>query len=244
MNDSIYNARAALFKELNLPTSRSGIRVLQFRYLLKIGIWEIGLRSVFAVKRFLDIILSGMALLVLSPMFFVVGLAIVIEDGFPVFFAQNRVGLHGRVFRFYKFRSMYRNAEQLKDQLIKQNESKDGVIFKMKNDPRITRVGRFIRRFSIDEMPQFLNVLLGDLSIVGPRPPVPREVAQYTLDDRKRLHVKPGLTCLWQIQGRSEIPFKEQVRLDLQYIHSQSVIRDLVIMVKTVPAVLLGRGAF
>lgn len=105
-------------------------------------------------------------------------------------------------------------------------------------------MGRFIRRYSIDEMPQFLNVLLGDLSIVGPRPPVPREVAQYTLDDRKRLHINPGLTCLWQIQGRSEIPFKEQVQLDLQYIHSQSVMRDLMIMLKTVPAVLLGRGAF
>jgi lipopolysaccharide/colanic/teichoic acid biosynthesis glycosyltransferase len=118
------------------------------------------------------------------------------------------------------------------------------VIFKMKHDPRITRVGRFIRRFSIDEMPQFVNVLLGDLALVGPRPPVPREVAEYTLEERKRLHAKPGLTCLWQIQGRSEIPFKEQVRLDLQYIHSQSLWKDIVIMLKTVPAVLLGRGAY
>jgi lipopolysaccharide/colanic/teichoic acid biosynthesis glycosyltransferase len=244
MNDSIYTARAALFKELNLPTSRSSIRMLRVRHLLKLGFWEVGLRSVYAVKRVMDFAISAMALVMLLPLFLVVGLAIVIEDGFPVFFAQNRVGLNGRVFRFYKFRSMFRNAEQLKDTLIKQNESGDGVIFKMKNDPRITKVGRFIRRYSIDEMPQFLNVLLGDLSIVGPRTPVPREVAQYTLDDRKRLHIKPGLTCLWQIQGRSEIPFKEQVRLDLQYIHSQSVIKDLMIMVKTVPAVLLGRGAF
>jgi len=218
--------------------------MLRASQILKIGFWEAGLRSVYAVKRLLDVMLSGLALALLTPLFFGVGLAIVLEDGFPVFFAQDRVGLNGRVFRFYKFRSMFRNAEQLKDALIKQNESADGVIFKMKNDPRITKVGRFIRRYSIDEMPQFLNVLLGDLSIVGPRPPVPREVAQYTLEDRKRLHVKPGLTCLWQIQGRSEIPFKDQVRLDLQYIHSQSMVRDFVIMVKTVPAVLLGRGAF
>jgi len=244
MNDSIYTARAELFKQLKLPTSRSGVMMLRARQIIKIGFWEMGLRSVYAVKRLLDVALSVMALAMLIPLFLVVGLAIVVEDGFPVFFAQNRVGLNGRVFRFYKFRSMYRNAEKMKDALIKQNESSDGVIFKMKNDPRITRVGKFIRRYSIDEMPQFLNVLLGDLSIVGPRPPVPREVAQYTLDDRKRLHVKPGLTCLWQIQGRSEIPFKDQVRLDLQYIHSQSMIKDLMIMVKTVPAVLLGRGAF
>ena len=244
MNESIYTARAALFKDLNLPTSRSSIRMLRARLILKIGFWEFGLRSVYSVKRIIDISLSAMAILMLIPLFIAVGVAICLEDGYPVFFAQNRAGVNGRVFRFYKFRSMFRNAEQLKDMLIKQNESQDGVIFKMKNDPRITKVGRFIRRYSIDEMPQFLNVLLGDLSIVGPRPPVPREVAQYTLEDRKRLHIKPGLTCLWQIQGRSEIPFKEQVRLDLQYIHSQSMIKDLVIMVQTVPAVLLGRGAF
>ncbi|MEI8121641.1 MAG: sugar transferase [bacterium] len=244
MNDSIYTARAELFKELNLPTSRSSVRMLRARQILKLGFWELGLRSVYAVKRLLDVALSAMALAMLFPLFLGVGLLIVLEDGFPVFFAQDRVGLNGRVFRFYKFRSMYRNAEALKDALIKQNESADGVIFKMKNDPRITKVGKFIRRYSIDEMPQFLNVLLGDLSIVGPRPPVPREVAQYTLEDRKRLHVKPGLTCLWQIQGRSEIPFKDQVRLDLQYIHSQSMVKDFIIMVKTVPAVLLGRGAF
>ena len=244
MNDGIYTARAALFKELHLPTSRSHLTMLRGRQIAKIGFWECGLRSVYAFKRVLDVVLSAMAMALFFPLFFGVGLAIVLEDGFPVFFTQDRVGLNGRVFRFYKFRSMFRNAEKLKDALIKQNESADGVIFKMKNDPRVTRVGRFIRRYSIDEMPQFLNVLQGDLSVVGPRPPVPREVAQYSLADRKRLHVKPGLTCLWQIQGRSEIPFKDQVRLDLQYIHSQSVLKDLMIMVKTVPAVLFGRGAF
>jgi lipopolysaccharide/colanic/teichoic acid biosynthesis glycosyltransferase len=124
------------------------------------------------------------------------------------------------------------------------NESGDGVIFKIKNDPRLLRCGRLLRRFSIDELPQFLNVLVGDLSIVGPRPPLPVEVRQYSLSDRKRLHVKPGLTCLWQISGRSDIPFGAQVSLDMQYIQSQSIWKDLIIVLKTIPAVLLGRGAY
>ena len=139
---------------------------------------------------------------------------------------------------------MRRDADTLKQQLSEQNESEDGVIFKMRDDPRVTRVGRFIRRFSVDELPQLFNVLLGDLSVVGPRPPIPSEVSLYTLDQRRRLHVKPGLTCLWQIGGRSEIPFTEQVRLDLQYIHSQSLWQDIRIILKTIPAVLLGKGAY
>jgi lipopolysaccharide/colanic/teichoic acid biosynthesis glycosyltransferase len=132
----------------------------------------------------------------------------------------------------------------MKDQLLEQNESKGGVIFKMKNDPRVTPIGRFIRRFSIDELPQLINVLKGDMSLVGPRPPLPREVMEYTLEDRKRLHVKPGITCLWQIKGRSEIPFQEQVQLDLEYIRSQGLKNDLIILLKTIPAVLSGRGAY
>jgi lipopolysaccharide/colanic/teichoic acid biosynthesis glycosyltransferase len=244
MNDAIYQARMELFKTLALPISQADVRRLRRRQAVKLAVWEITLRSVFLFKRVLDTLGSAAALILLSPLFLSVGLAIVIEDGWPVLFAQTRVGQYGRLFKFYKFRSMVRNAEKLKETLAQQNESGDGVIFKMKHDPRITRVGRFIRRFSIDEMPQFVNVLLGDLALVGPRPPVPREVAEYTLEERKRLHAKPGLTCLWQIQGRSEIPFKEQVRLDLQYIHSQSLWKDIVIMLKTVPAVLLGRGAY
>jgi lipopolysaccharide/colanic/teichoic acid biosynthesis glycosyltransferase len=244
MSEAIYRARMELFKTLNLPVSQADVRRLRRRQAVKLAIWEISLRSLFACKRFVDIVGAMVGLILLAPLFFAVALAIVIEDGWPVLFAQTRVGQNGRQFKFYKFRSMVRNAEKLKDQLVQQNESGDGVIFKMKRDPRITRVGRFIRRFSIDEMPQFLNVLIGDLALVGPRPPVPREVAEYTLEDRKRLHAKPGLTCLWQIQGRSEIPFKEQVRLDLQYIQSQSLRKDIVIMLKTVPAVLLGRGAY
>ena len=244
MNDSIYQARMELFKTLNLPVSRASTRLFRWRLRCKLGFWELGLRSLYAFKRLVDIVCSLCALILLTPFFLVIMLIILIEDGRPFFFVQQRVGLNGRIFNFYKFRSMVKNAEKLKDQLIKQNESGDGVIFKMKRDPRITRIGGFLRRFSVDEFPQFFNVLKGDLAIVGPRPPVPREVAQYTLEDRKRLHVKPGLTCLWQIQGRSEIPFKEQVRLDLQYIQSQSLRKDFIIMLKTVPAVLLGRGAY
>jgi len=244
MNDDIYQARMELFQTLNLPVSRAGVHLFRWRQRLKLFAWEFGLRSLYSIKRLLDIALSLIALILLTPVFLTIMLAIMIEDGRPFFFVQQRVGLNGRVFNFFKFRSMVRNAEKLKDQLLKQNESGDGVIFKMKRDPRITRVGGLLRRFSIDEFPQFFNVLKGDLAIVGPRPPVPREVAQYSLEDRKRLHIKPGLTCLWQIQGRSEIPFKEQVRLDLQYIHSQSLRKDFWIMLKTVPAVLLGRGAY
>ena len=244
MNDAVYQARMALLKTLDLPLSQASVRRLRRRQALKLAFWEISLGSLFIGKRLLDILGALVGLGLLSPLLIGVSLAILWEDGWPIFFAQNRVGQYGRLFRFYKFRSMVRNADKLKDTLVAQNESGDGVIFKMKQDPRITRVGRFIRRFSIDEMPQFLNVLLGDLALVGPRPPVPREVALYSLEERKRLHAKPGLTCLWQIQGRSEIPFKEQVRLDLQYIHSQSLWRDIVILVKTVPAVLLGRGAY
>ncbi len=244
MNESLYQARMELFKTLDLPVSQASVRRLRRRQAVKLAAWEFSLRSLFVLKRLLDIAGASVGLLLLSPLLVGVALAIVWEDGWPVFFAQTRVGQYGRLFKFYKFRSMVRNADKLKDALAAKNESGDGVIFKMKQDPRITRVGRFIRRFSIDEMPQFLNVLLGDLALVGPRPPVPREVALYTLEERKRLHAKPGLTCLWQIQGRSEIPFKEQVRLDLQYIHSQNLGSDIVILLKTVPAVLLGRGAY
>jgi lipopolysaccharide/colanic/teichoic acid biosynthesis glycosyltransferase len=135
-------------------------------------------------------------------------------------------------------------ADKMKDQLLEQNESGAGVIFKMKKDPRITRVGSFIRRFSIDELPQLLNVLKGDMSLVGPRPPIPREVAEYTLEDRKRLHIKPGITCIWQVSGRSDIPFDQQVELDKQYILSKSLFTDIKILVLTVPAVLTGKGAY
>lgn len=244
MNESVYKARLELFKTLNLPVSKADMKRLRWRQRTRLLFWEGALSSLLVVKRAIDIGASLVAILIFSPVFLITAAAIVIEDGWPVFYTQSRVGMNGRAFNFYKFRSMRRDADRFKEQLIDQNESSDGVIFKMKNDPRITRTGRFIRRFSIDETPQFFNVLTGDLSIVGPRPPIPSEVAQYTLEDRKRLHVKPGLTCLWQIGGRSDIPFDQQVNLDLEYIHSRSIWNDIRIMLKTIPAVLLGRGAY
>lgn len=244
MNKSIYQARQELFRTMEVPMTLAEMKRLKVRQRFRLVIWEFSLGSLLFIRRLMDIVLSISAIIFSFPIFVLTALAIVIEDGWPVIYVQKRVGLNGRVFSFYKFRSMYRNADQIKDQLLEENESDGGVIFKMKKDPRVTNVGRFIRKYSIDEFPQFFNVLIGDLSFVGPRPPVPREVAEYTLEDRKRLHVKPGLTCLWQIKGRSDIPFNEQVSLDLEYIHSQSLLKDIVIIIKTVPAVLLGRGAY
>lgn len=244
MSEEVFRARQVLFAELNVPTSKASLRLVKARYKVKIVLWEAGLGSLFVIKRIMDILGAGVGLILLSPLLIAVALAIIIEDGRPFLFRQQRVGLNGRVFPFYKFRSMYRNAEAIRQTLMEQNESQDGVIFKMKYDPRVTRVGRFIRRFSIDELPQLFNVITGDLALVGPRPPLPSEVAEYALEDRKRLHVKPGLTCFWQIQGRSDIPFKDQVRLDLQYIQSQSILTDIWILLKTIPAVLTGKGAY
>ena len=244
MNESVYQARRELFKTLDLPVSKADIKRLRWRQRSRLLVWEWALSSLLVIKRIMDVVCSLMAIFMLIPLFVVVSVLIVLEDGWPVLYVQQRVGINGRIFNFYKFRSMRRGADRLKEQLMAQNESSDGVIFKMKKDPRVTRIGRVLRRFSIDEAPQFFNVLSGDLSLVGPRPPIPSEVAQYTLEERKRLHVKPGLTCLWQIGGRSEIPFEQQVRLDMEYIHSRGLWQDIRIMLKTVPAVLFGRGAY
>lgn len=244
MNEEIARARRELLAQLPVPLTQADARLLRARQRAKLALWELTLGGVLTLKRLLDIAISGTALLLFSPFLLLVALLVYVDNPGPIFYTQIRVGQDGRLFRFYKFRSMRVGADKMKDALIQQNESKDGVIFKMKNDPRITRVGKYLRRFSVDEAPQILNVLFGDLAIVGPRPPLPREVALYTLEDRKRLHVKPGLTCFWQIQGRSDIPFKDQVRLDLQYISSQSLWMDIVIILKTVPAVLLGKGAY
>jgi lipopolysaccharide/colanic/teichoic acid biosynthesis glycosyltransferase len=181
--------------------------------------------------------------LVFSPLLSLIALLIKLEDGGPIFFHQNRVGRNGRLFKMYKFRSMCPDAEARLKEVLARNQHSEGVTFKLKDDPRLTRVGKCLRRLSLDEFPQFYNVLLGDMSIVGPRPPVPREVARYSLADRRRLAVKPGLTCLWQVNGRSEIDFSGQVRLDVEYIETQGFWSDCKILVRTVPAVLTGRGA-
>ena len=211
---------------------------------LRMVMWHLTIRSSVFFKRLMDVILSILAIIAGSPVFLLTALLIKITSPGPIIFSQVRVGKFGRHFKFYKFRSMYIDAEARKAELMKHNESGDGVIFKMKRDPRITSVGRFIRKFSIDELPQLFNVLLGDMSLVGPRPPLPSEVRTYTLEARKRLNITPGITCLWQVSGRSELPFSKQIALDKEYIASQSVWKDFLILLKTIPAILTGKGAW
>ncbi|HET6465842.1 MAG TPA: sugar transferase [Nitrospiria bacterium] len=196
-----------------------------------------------AFKRSFDLAVSGLLLVALFPLFLLITLTIKLTSKGPVFFKQTRVGLNGRRFTLYKFRSMVRNAEAQKHELLHLNEM-DGPVFKMKGDPRLTSIGRFLRKTSLDELPQLINVLNGDMSIVGPRPPLPEEVAQYERWQRRRLSMKPGLTCLWQIHGRSHIvDFNKWMELDLQYIDNWSLQLDFVIFLKTIPVVLLGKGA-
>jgi lipopolysaccharide/colanic/teichoic acid biosynthesis glycosyltransferase len=195
------------------------------------------------LKRALDISLTLPLVLLLSP--FILVMAFLIRlDGGPIFFTQRRVGRHGKCFNMIKFRSMRVKAEQDLKALLKGNQHHNGVTFKMKKDPRITPLGRIMRRCSIDELPQLFNVLKGDMSLVGPRPPVPREVAHYTPEDRKRLSVIPGITCIWQVSGRSEIDFPDQVKLDIRYIQNQGLLEDLKILFLTIPAVISGKGAY
>ena len=195
------------------------------------------------LKRALDVVLSSLGLLAILPMWLLIVLAIRLESPGPAIFVQERVGLNGRRFLFYKFRSMYVDAETRLADVMARNEV-DGPVFKIRNDPRVTRVGAFLRRSSLDELPQLVNVLKGDMSLVGPRPPLPREVDQYRPSDAVRLTVKPGLTCLWQVSGRSTVSFDEWMELDRQYIRNLSFWLDLGILVRTVGAVLTMRGAY
>lgn len=196
------------------------------------------------IKRGIDILAATLLLLFGWPLFALLALLVKCGDGGPVLFWQIRVGKGERLFWLPKFRSMLGDAEARKSSLQQFNERKDGVAFKMRNDPRITGVGRFLRRFSLDELPQLWCVLIGEMSLVGPRPPIPEEVALYSEQDRLRLTVKPGLTCLWQIQGRGDLSFRRQVQLDLQYIQNRSLKLDLWILWRTLPAVLSGKGAY
>jgi exopolysaccharide biosynthesis polyprenyl glycosylphosphotransferase len=193
-------------------------------------------------KRAFDVLSSSVAILLLSPAFIATAIAVKLDSPGPVFFRQTRVGKNGRPFKMLKFRSMHVDAEDRLDSLQVLNEA-SGPVFKMRNDPRVTRVGRVIRRTSLDELPQFLNVFSGEMSIVGPRPPVPAEVKKYQRWQRRRLSVKPGITCTWQVSGRSDISFDQWMKLDLEYIDTWSLWQDLRICVRTVPAVLLSRGA-
>lgn len=185
------------------------------------------------VKRLFDIILSTTGLVILSPIMLIIAYRIKREDGGPILYKQVRIGKNGRQFEMYKFRSMVVNADQLLENLKNQNEV-DGAMFKMKHDPRITKVGHFIRKHSLDELPQLVNVLKGDMSLVGPRPPLPAEVKQYTEYDKQRLYVMPGCTGLWQVTERNNVGFDKMVKLDLEYIKNASFMYDLSIIFKTI----------
>ena len=196
------------------------------------------------LKRMIDLIGALLGILILSPIFLLVMVLIKIEDrNASVFFKQVRVGINGQEFLMYKFRSMITNAEAMMDELVKENEV-EGLMFKIQKDPRITKVGSFIRKTSIDELPQLWNVIKGDMSLVGPRPPLPREVEKYNKNDIKRLSVIPGCTGLWQVSGRNELSFKEMVELDLYYIEKRSIGFDLKIIYRTIYVVLTSKGAY
>jgi exopolysaccharide biosynthesis polyprenyl glycosylphosphotransferase len=190
----------------------------------------------------MDIVASAAALILLSPLLLLVALIIRLTSKGPIFFRQERVGLHGQTFQLLKFRSMVTNAEELKEKLLAQNEQ-TGPVFKMQNDPRITGIGRFIRKYSIDELPQLINILRGDMTIVGPRPALPKEVLLYKSWQRRRLSMRPGLTCYWQVSGRNSIGFEEWMRLDLLYVDNWSIRLDFKLILETIPVVLYGKGA-
>lgn len=195
------------------------------------------------VKRLLDIICSLTAIICLSPIMIITTLAIFIESPGNPIFAQKRVGRNGKIFKMYKFRSMCLDAEEKLKKLKQKNEA-DGPVFKMKNDPRITRVGHFIRKYSIDELMQLFNILKGDMSVIGPRPALPSEVAMYDDFAKLRLLVKPGLSCYWQVSGRSNIGFKEWMKLDVKYINDMNLWTDFKIVLLTIPAIFKGDGAY
>lgn len=203
-----------------------------------------GQRVYLIVKRLMDIFLSLIGIILLSPLFLITAMLIKIDDPQgKVIFKQVRVGENGREFCMYKFRSMVSSAEQLLNHLLEENEV-SGAMFKMKRDPRVTKIGRFIRKTSIDELPQLINVLKGDMTLVGPRPPLPREVKEYNEYHRCRLIVKPGCTGLWQVSGRSNVGFEEMVKLDLKYIENRSVLYDIKIILKTFLVLLGSKNAF
>lgn len=189
-------------------------------------------------KRTLDFMGSFLGLVILSPILLIVAILIKLESKGPAIFSQSRIGLNGKEFKMYKFRSMVQNAEELKEKLAKENEM-SGPMFKMKNDPRVTKVGKFIRKTSIDELPQLFNILKGDMTLVGPRPSLPREVEKFESWMLKRLEVKPGLTCYWQVSGRNNIDFYDWMKLDLKYVDDMSFWLDIKLIFKTV-AVLFG----
>lgn len=197
-----------------------------------------------AAKRAIDVVVSASLLIACAPLFLILSLFIKFTDGGPIFFRQKRVGQSGIPFDFFKFRSMCTNAEALKAELMKQNKHSQSITFKMCRDPRVTWIGRILRKTSLDELPQLWNVLRGEMTLVGPRPAVIGEVIKYNYHERRRLAVVPGLTCIWQVSGRADLDFQQQVELDLRYIRERSFWLDMKLMFMTVPAVLSGKGAY
>jgi lipopolysaccharide/colanic/teichoic acid biosynthesis glycosyltransferase len=195
-------------------------------------------------KRAFDFVFAATLLTLSSPLLLFIALAIKLTDCGPVLFWQKRVGMWGQTFDFPKFRSMVVGADRMVETLIEHNHHGDSITFKIKRDPRVTWIGRFIRRFSLDEFPQLWCVLIGQMSLVGPRPALPREVENYTQADRRRLGVRPGLTCTWQVSGRADVPFHRQVQMDIDYVESHSFWLDMKLVASTVPAVITGRGAY
>ncbi|WP_322822763.1 exopolysaccharide biosynthesis polyprenyl glycosylphosphotransferase [Chloroflexus sp.] len=227
-----------IFAERRFQRTRANQRLR-----LALSWWVIRTKLLSRLKRVLDVTVAVIAIILTSPIMLITALFIKLESPGPVIFKQVRVGKDGEHFYCYKFRSMYVDAEQRLRELQAKNEA-DGPVFKMKRDPRVTRVGRVIRKLSIDELPQLFNVLKGEMSLVGPRPALPSEVAKYTYEQIGRLHAIPGITGLQQVSGRSDLDFKRWVELDLQYIAEQSIWKDIEILLRTIPAVLLGRGAY
>ena len=196
-----------------------------------------------SMKRLFDIVAATCGIVILSPLMIIIAVLIKGEDHGPIFYKQVRVGKNGKTFKMYKFRSMLVNADKMLDKLKEQNDV-DGPMFKMKYDPRVTKIGHFIRKHSLDELPQFLNVLKGDMSLVGPRPPLPSEVAEYSDYDKQRLYVTPGCTGLWQATERNEVGFNEMVQLDIQYIQRASFMFDLWIIWKTIEIIIKPNGSY
>jgi exopolysaccharide biosynthesis polyprenyl glycosylphosphotransferase len=217
------------------PTELDGIPLLTFETTVARE-WQLFL------KRGIDLVLAGVGILFLSPLLMTASVLIKLTSKGPILFKQERVGLHGRRFILYKFRTMFQGAEEMQSQLTQFNEM-NGPVFKIKEDPRMTIVGRLLRKFSIDELPQLLNVLFGQMSLIGPRPPIPEEVTKYQTWQRRRLSMRPGITCLWQVNGRNKVDFDKWMKLDLEYLDNWSLSLDLKILIKTIPAVMLGKGA-
>ncbi|HEY6167769.1 MAG TPA: sugar transferase [Verrucomicrobiae bacterium] len=240
---SAHQINAMILDRYSVTQSPLGRWLLNLHVQWERLVWRCFVAGGAVSKRLFDIVGSLGLIALFGPLMLLIALLVKLEDRGPVMFVQTRVGKFGREFKMLKFRSMCLDAEERLREVLAKNHHREGVTFKLKDDPRITRVGKWLRKFSFDELPQFFNVLAGEMSLVGPRPPVPREVAKYSLADRRRLAVKPGITCIWQISGRSEIDFSGQVRLDVQYIENQSLWLDIKLLLKTIPAVLSGKGA-